>query len=67
MTALLLPFCDGGPTDPDRSWGYRDSGDGAEDADDLAVDVDDGAVDDDRSFAAARGSVFVTPIFEGSC
>ena len=28
--------------------------------------VDDGAFDDDRSFAAARGSVFVAPIFEGS-
>ncbi len=44
-----------GPCDPDRSWAWRDFGDGAEDepgADD-GPEPPDGPVDTDASFAAA--------------
>lgn len=54
------PFTDDGPADPDRSWAWRDSGDGAE-----HLNVDDGPFDDEASYVHAlrHCPVAVTPIF----
>lgn len=51
---------EGSPCDPDRSWAWRDCGDGAE----RDLD-DDGPIDTDESYAIAmaRNPALVTPIF----
>lgn len=53
MTPDEQPLDDDGPSDPDRAWAWRDSGDGAEDADDDRPEPPIGPVDTDYSYALA--------------